>query len=426
MSKFQVILLCIFGFFLVTAVLVFALYRGSNSYQATVVVWGSLPYEDFNVLVSDPAFTQDQSLQIKYEEKSAATLEEVFTNALAEGRGPDLIILKQDQLWKNRSKLVPIPYESISARDFQETFIEGGDIYLLPEGIYGLPLLADPLVLYYNRDLLSAGGIAKPIGYWDEIFSQTSNITKRDPAGNLIMSTAALGETRNITNYKDILTLLMLQAGTSITNFVGTELRSQLTENLGLTVTPAEAALEFYTQFSNPTKSFYSWNRVLPEAQTRFSSGDLAYYLGFASEMRAIRSKNPTLNFSVAPVPQSRVSGRSLTVGKVYTVSMTKGTKDITSALLAAWKLAGENSVKSLSAAAFLPPARRDLLSIKPTDNTLPVFYTGALQIRSWIDPNPQGSARSFADMIDTVTSGRGRISEVVSKANGELDSLIK
>ncbi len=426
MTKFQIILLVVFGFFIVVAVAVFALYRGgANSAQATVTIWGDLPRENMNLLLNSPVFSGDRALNIRYVEKAEETLESEWTEALASGSGPDLIILSQDQYWKNKSKLTAIPYQSVSEKNFKDTFVEAGEIYLSTEGTYGLPLIIDPLVLYYNRDLLSSAGIPKPLSYWDEIYKQTVDLTKRDKAGNLAQSTIALGVTDNIPHAKDILSLLLIQAGTPITNFSGDNLRSVLSVDFGLAVTPADAALDFYTQFSNPTKAYYSWNRTLPDAQTHFASADSAYYLGFASELRALRNKNPTLNFSVAPMPQSRVSGKTVTTGRLYAVSISRGTRNPSASLMALLKLISLESVSSLSQTIFLPPARRDLLSQQPSDAIMPIFYNASLQSRSWMDPDPQGTEKVFSDMIQAVTSGRARTSEAVSKANRELEALI-
>ena len=429
MSKFQIVLLSVFGIFIFIAVLTFALYRGGSSGAAggaNVTVWGSFSAQDFNSMLNNSGLSQDITVQVTYIEKSEATLERDFTEALAEGGGPDLVLLSQDHLWSNKSKLTSIPYASISERDFKETFVEAGEIYLMPEGIYALPLVVDPMVLYYNRDLLSAAGKAKPVAYWDEIYAETTNLTKRDAAGNLVESTVALGETRNIKNFKDIFSMLLFQAGSTITGVANAELSSLLTETFRMPVAPAESALEFYTQFSNPTKSFYSWNRTLPEAQTRFTSGDLAYYLGYASEYRALRNKNPTLNFSVALVPQSRVSGKSVTSGKLYSLSLSRGSKNPQGALTAASKLVAAEAASEFAQTVFLPPVRRDLLSEKPSDSLWPVLYSAALQTRTWLDPNPAGSAKVFSGMIEAVTSGRARVSEAIQKADGELEALIK
>ena len=427
MSKFQIILLVVFGAFIVVGVGVFALYRGSGGVgSVAVTVWGDIPLYDMNTLLNTPALTQDRTITISYVEKPKESIEAEFTEALARGTGPDLVILTQDKLWRNKPKLFAIPYESVTERDYKNSFVEEGELFLDAGGIYALPLSMDPMVLYYNRDLLSAIGQAKPMAYWDEIYTSATNLSKKDAAGNLYASVMALGEARNIPHAKDILSLLMFQAGTPITAFIGQDLRAQISANFNLPVLPGEAALDFYTQFSNPTKVYYSWNRSLIDAQTHFTSGDSAYYLGFASEFRVIKSKNPTLNFAISSVPQSRVTGKTITFGYLRGVAISRGSRNPAAALTVATRLVSKDAALSLSQSIFLPPARRDLLSTKPVDASLSAFYDAALQSKGWLDPNTEETDAIFREMIESVTSGRTRSLESRSKANREIDALIK
>lgn len=424
MSKFQIILLSVFGVFIVAGVLIFSFTQKSGSGSASVVIWGGISSYDFNTVIGNTNLNQDKTLQISYVEKSPDTIEREFTEALATDTGPDLIILPLEKLWANRNKLYPMPYKGVSERDFKELFIEAGELYMTPEGVYALPLSVDPLVLYYNRDLLSKEAIAQPLAYWDEIYTTTLKLTDKDPAGNITQSTMALGEARNIPNYKSILSLFLLQAGTPITQLSGGELRPVISGSFNQTTSPGSAALDFYTQFSNPAKTYYSWNRSLLPADTHFTSGLSAYYLGFASEFRTLRNKNPTLNLGVASVPQSRVSGKAITFAHVEGVSISRGTRDASAALGAAYKLVRPDVIQAISRQLVLPPTRRDLLVERPSDAILSVFYDSALQSRAWIDPESTASTLIFREMIESVTSGRARTSEALSKANSELDNL--
>lgn len=426
MSKFQTILLAVFGVFIVVAVVVFSFYRGNSTQNVTVTIWGDIPVSDFSLLLDTPVFNQDKTTIINYVEKSTKNLSNDFTEALARGLGPDLIITTQDKFWKEKPKLTLIPYASVSERDFTNTFIEEGELFLDQTGLYALPFSIDPLVLYYNRDLLSGAGLARPMTYWDEIYVAATNLSKKDAAGNIVTSIMALGEARNIPNMKDILSLLLLQAGTPITSVVSGALRSQIAVNFGLPISPGEAALDFYTQFSNPTKVFYSWNRSLIDAQTHFTSGDSAYYLGFASELRALRSKNPTLNFGVSRVPQSRVSGKTITFGRLRGVALSRGSKNPNAALAVALKLVSNEAALALSQILVLPPTRRDLLSEKPTDTISSVFYDAALQSKGWLDPDDTATETIFREVIESVTSGRARTVEAINKASREIEVLTK
>ncbi len=426
MSKFQIILLAVFGFFILIAVLVFSFYKGSSSSQSTVTLWGTLPANAVGTLLSNISIA-DETVVIRYAEKNPSTIQADFTEALARGKGPDLVILPQDEIWLAKDKLAVIPFASISAREFADAFVEGGETFLSSAGVYALPLTIDPLVLYYNRDMLSTAGFARPLAYWDEIYAQATKLTRRDAAGNITQSTIALGETRNIPDFKEILSLLLLQAGSPVTQLIaGDVLRSALLENPGLPVAPAESALDFYTQFANPSKPFYSWNKSLPEAQTHFAVGDAAYYLGLASELSAIKKKSPTLNFAVANVPQSRVAGRAITTGKIYGVALSRATMNRAGALSAALRLISAENAAELAKLTGLPPARRDLLSAEPTDANESVFYDAALQTRAWLDPNPAGTRAAFQEAIENVTGGRLRVSQALSVASEKINNLSK
>lgn len=426
MSKFQIILLAVFGISIVLGVIAFSLYRGSGSENVSMTVWGDISPQDFSLLLNTSTISQDRRFIVNYVEKSPETIETEFTEALAQGVGPDLIILTQDKLWKNKSKFTLIPYTSISEREFKTAFVEEGELFLGEAGIYALPLSIDPLVLYYNRDLLSTAGQAQHIQYWDEIYAAATNLSKRDAAGNLVLSVMALGEARNIPHAKDILSLLLLQAGTPITGLINKELRSQISNNFGILISPGETALDFYTQFSNPTRNYFSWNRSLIDAQTHFTSGDSAYYLGFASELRVLRNKNPILNFGIATVPQSRVSGKAVTFGRLRAVAVSRGSRNPDAALVLATKLVSKEVAFSLSEILSLPPVRRDLLSLRPTDAILPVFYDAALQSKGWLDPDAAATEKIFNEAIESVTSGRARAVEAINKASREIEALIK
>lgn len=78
MSKFQLALLIIFGVFILGAVLTFALYKGSSSTSATVVVWGSVPAPQVNGLLATATFS-GQEPAIRYVEKPVHSLQATFS-----------------------------------------------------------------------------------------------------------------------------------------------------------------------------------------------------------------------------------------------------------------------------------------------------------------------------------------------------------
>lgn len=421
MSKFQIALLVIFGAFIILAVIIFSRNRGgAGEARVTLSIWGTLPtYEFTNAL---PVSTD---ITFQYTQKSASTISSEFTEALATGQGPDLIILPAENLLSEKNKLVIIPDNVVRRADFINTFIKGGEIFLDSQGAYALPLYVDPMVMYWNRDMFSKAGFSLPPVYWNEIYSYVEKLTTRDNAGNITASAMALGESRNIPNAKEVISLLMLQSGTPIVSLVGTNLRSVILDNNGLSQVPAVSALEFYTQFANPQKTFYSWNRSLLAADTHFTSGRSAMYLGFASELPVLKAKSPTLDIGVSPVPQSSIPGRTVTFGKIYGVAITRGADNFAGALAGATFLVSAESARALSLATAAVPARRDLLAERPSDPSGFVFYGAALLSAGWLDPNPVRTESIFTEMVESVTSGRARVDQAVSTANTAINSLL-
>lgn len=427
MSKFQIVLLVVFGAFIIVAVILFSRNSGSGTLSAGQLnVWGSVSVFDFNNMLSVTGLSKSEILSFNYKELSEAKLDADFVEALAAGKGPDLIILPVDLLLKNRNKLLYIPHDVVKPAEFLATFVKEGELFQTSLGAYALPMYVDPLVLYWNRDVFAKASLAAPPTYWDEIYNFITKLTVKDNAGNIVSSAMALGEVKNIPHAKEILSLLMLQAGTPIVAHNGIDYRSTLQDNFGLPQVPAQAALEFYTQFANPEKAYYSWHRSLLEAPTSFTSGKSAMYLGFASELPVLRAKNPTLDIGIAPVPQSRISGLVTTFGKLYGVAVVRTAKDPMVAMNGAVSLTSRASITALVSTSPVVPARRDILSGKPVDAAGFVFYGAALQARGWLDPEPAKSKTIFNNMIESVTSGRARVDEAVGTANTALDALLQ
>ena len=324
----------------------------------------------------------------------------------------------------HRNKIFVLPYESFSERRFKDTYIEAAELYLDETGVIAFPFIVDPLVMYWNRDILSREGVAVPPQFWDEFFVLSPKITKRDRSSNILQATVALGEYGNITHAKDILATLMLQAGNPIVALGATgDIEPQLMKNFGFTVRPAESALRFYTEFSNPIKSVYSWNRALSPSQQLFLADQLAFYFGYASEFSDLTRANPNLNFDVALLPQSR-DGKRATFGKLQAFAVTNVSQNKEGALKVASILSGNFVLEEMAHITGLPPVSRKLLVSPPPDATSPVFYDSALISKAWLDPNAEISDRIFREMVESITSGRLRIGEALQEANDQLGVL--
>ncbi|MBT3729985.1 carbohydrate ABC transporter substrate-binding protein, partial [bacterium] len=208
MTNFQIVVMAIFVVLAIAGMLVFAGVGGlGNSDQeiGTVEIWGTVPAETMNKLITQLNSNNGRFSAVTYTQKNKETYQEEFIEALAAGAGPDLLLLAHDGVVRNREKIIEIPYHTISERDFKNTFVEEGEIYLTDNGVLGLPFTIDPMIMYWNRDIFQSVGIANPPEFWDELFTLSPKITQRDTASNITRSFTALGEFTNVENAKEML-----------------------------------------------------------------------------------------------------------------------------------------------------------------------------------------------------------------------------
>src|SRR3989338_6549903 len=135
--------------------------------------------------------------KIRYEE-----YERLFLEALAEDRGPDIFSIHNTWIGKYQSKITPLPktvtlpfqsiqgtikkeiitelktIPTITAANIRKNYLDvvASDVIRIARGqdnkteeqILGLPLSVDTMVLFYNKDILNAAGIATEPGDWNE------------------------------------------------------------------------------------------------------------------------------------------------------------------------------------------------------------------------------------------------------------------
>ncbi|MEK7116859.1 MAG: extracellular solute-binding protein [Patescibacteria group bacterium] len=425
MTKFQIILMGVFGVFLIGGVIIFSAYRGNTKNAVNVVVWGTIPQISFSNIIQSTPLYQSKEYNVQYVEKSEDNFDANFIESLASGDGPDIFMLPSEKILKHRNKVFPIPYNVFTERQFKDSFIEGAEIYMAPEGVLALPVSVDPLVMYWNLSLFTEAKITQPPKYWDEFYNLANVISKKDGALNISKSAVAFGEFTNISHAKEIILNLAMQAGTPVTIWSGGKVQSVFGDSFSKPTMPAEAAVNFYTEFSNPAKPSYSWNRSLSNSTSYFLSGDLALYFGFASEIANLQLKNPNLNFDVANMPVSREGGINVSFAKFNAFAITKSSKNPNAAFGVISILAGADGAKSFSKVLRLPPPRRDLLNQKPANAYESVFYDSAIRAKGWLDPSPDETNAIFKNMIESITSGRARTGGAVNQASRELADLL-
>lgn len=428
MRPFQIILLSVFGLLALLGLVLFSNFKGFGggaSAIGTVVIWGTLPQDAIDAEIAALRVTDTSYAGVTYVEKSEDGFDEKLADAIASGVGPDMILVSQEHLVAERSKLGVIPFSNISERTYLDSFAPISELLLTTAGTYGIPLAIDPLVLYYNRSALSSAGYVGPPTSWEAVTGLASQLTT-SATGQITQSVVPFGVYDNVPNARAIVSLLLMQSGTAITRVSDAGLRTDLVSKESVTgVSPAESAMSFYTQFADPAKTVYTWNGALPNARQAFTSGDLVLYPGFASELPALKATNPNLDFDMAAIPQPKTSQTRMTYGKVYAFFVPKASKNANGAIATALQLAGSTLSLSTAERMAMAPATRSNLAKGAANKYTAVFYPEALSAKGWLSPAPAITDRIFSTMIRSITSGRARVSEALGTASQAIDSSL-
>lgn len=431
LKPFQVIVMAIFGFVALAGIFLFANFQGFSSGVAQVgqvTVWGTLPESAMSSALSSFTQNRQEYANVSYRQLPEETFDADLAEAIASGAGPDLVIISQEDLVAAEAKLAVIPSSSISERDFRDAFLPISELYLVDGGTLGVPFVVDPLMLFYNRPILASAGVARPPSTWEAVTGLAASVNRQTDAQTVVRSLIALGTYENVENARAILSLLFLQAGYDVSERTTQGVRATLTQQVGQVfgTSPAESALNFYTEFANPTKTVYSWNRSLPESRQAFVAGDLALYLGFASERAELALANPNLDFDMAAAPAPAIASTRVTYARAYAFAIPRATKNYQGALRVAMTLSGREAVPLFARALGMAPAHRGALAPQQGDLYEPVFYPEALVARGWLSPSPADTDRIFATMVNNVASGRETVAGAITTANQSLDAALR
>ena len=438
MKTFQTILLTVFGLLTVVAVIVFAKFPADakkdkvvGGATGNVAIWGTFQIQGGrDKAISDFNKKFDKVFSISYEYHDPANFDSDIVEALASGKGPDILLLPDNLILRHSDKIELIPYGSVPQRTFQDTFIQASEIYMRDQGLIALPFAIDPMVMYWNRDLLNNASITQPPMYWDEFLTLAPKLTLHDQkTSDIIQSAISFGEYSNVQNAKDIIAMLFLQVGSNIVKMNDGKPVVDLLDTSSQNISANQdvvSAFRYFMDFSSPLKNIYSWSRALPNSRDQFINGNLAVYFDYASAYKDIQSKNPHLNFTVAPVPQLRGTKVNITYARMHGLAVMKSSKNKQTAFIAVQRLLESEPSEQFASAFSLPPVRRDLLSVRPTDTALSVFYDSAIRARTWLDPRPEESDKAFRTAVESVSSGRHDTNQAIIELSNQLQSSLR
>ncbi|MBA3789419.1 extracellular solute-binding protein [Patescibacteria group bacterium] len=429
LSPFQIIIIVVFVLLAFGGLYLFANFTGNNAANkiGAVVIWGTLPETVMTQELGTLSNVDNSYTKVTYVQIPAASFDADLANAIASGNSPDLILISQEQLLTEENKLSIIPFSSISQRSFIDTYLPENEMYLTANGTYGIPFVLDPLVLYYNKTILASAGVPLPPTTWEKVTGLTPPLTRLNPDQSIAQSTVSFGLYNNVENARAILSLLLLQSGSTITETSSIGVRSTLArdDQNASGASSATSALNFYTQFADPSRTVYSWNANFGSALQTFIAGNLAFYLGYASQEASLKAQNPNLNFDMAQIPQPQTASSATDYGLAYAFAIPKASKNPSGSFATALALGGNSVLPAAAHALSMAPSQRALLTVSPTDTFEPIYYPEALVARGWLSPAPATTDAIFSAMISNITSGRYQTHEAIPVADQALNAAL-
>ena len=388
-----------------------------------VMIWGTLPQAAVGDVLAELELENEQYRNVSYRYYNPATFDAQLTNALADRTGPDLVLVSHERLVNLRKRIQPVSFDSFPLRDVRSLYVDGAEIFALNDGIYAFPIAIDPLMMYWNRDILSTNGFLEAPATWEDLVNSVfPKIIERDFNRTVQRSVVAMGEYANVRNAYGVISALFIQGGSpGVVLDSGGRYSIQLQNRIGGGGDPLRSAVDFYTRFSKPGNTLYSWNRSLPEDRLSFIAEDLALYFGFASEGKQIQKMNPNLNFDIAEVPQDGSATVRRTYGKFYGLSALKSSDNLAGAFSVMSSFRGQRIADAIAESSDMTPAYRASLSAGSNDAYGRVAYRSASIARGWLNPDKKNVDTIFQTMTQDINENRRDLTGAVSDATERL-----
>ncbi|MEE8131629.1 MAG: extracellular solute-binding protein [Candidatus Paceibacterota bacterium] len=391
---------------------------GGGGQQIELTFWGIEDYKNFqSSLESYMQFRPE--VRINYRQINANSYENNLINALAAGRGPDILMLHNTWLPKHFDKIVAANESQIPLANFRQMFPTVAEQDLTSNGIiYSLPLYIDTLAFLYNKDAFDAKAVALPPTQWYEFQNLIPRLRTKNQANQIAHAAAAIGGSeKSISKATDLLSLLMLQFDTQMIN----QQYSQADfGDRGL------EALNFYVQFANPAGPFYTWNDNFQYSIDAFSQGTVDMIFNYAEAIPQIKAKNPFLNLGTALMLQFNLS-QPINYANYWGLAVSNKSQSPAWAwdFILFLTTNSESSLEYLESSGH-PPALRTLVNQYLNDPDLGVFAQQALTARSWYQPDSTAVKQIFSDMIESILNGRLVSNKALEQAENEISSLMK
>lgn len=392
---------------------------GGSSQQApegTVVMWGVFPDSEMASIIQ-PFNAQAKTYNISYAYVPPNVFENRLVEALASGQGPDVILAPYQIILSQSSRLYPFPVDSFTEKMYKDAYLDGASVFWTPYGALALPVAIEPMVLFFNRTLLSKHGISAPPAYWDEVTKNSPALTIETTSGGFLESGIALG-TETVPYIKDIIMAMIGQLGQvpvlPTYQSDGAIMYDVLVNDpvvLGGDVLPLTSTMRFIMQFSDPLKSTYTWSQFAGNATDQFVAERLAMYIGYAGELPVLRARNPRMDIDMTYLPQMKGYNTFSTGMRLYGIATIRQTKNPSASLSVQAQLGGAAWSPLIAPLVGASPALRGYVN---TPGLPEVIKNSLLVTRGWYDIKAQSTDALVGVMISDILSGKEGLVDAV------------
>jgi len=435
LRPFELALVIFFGILGVVALIILSSVgpgggnEGNENYVGPVQIWGTIPAAPFNRVLAEIKGADEEYEQVQYRYVAPDRFNDELVEALADGVGPDVIFISHEGLVEQRKRILPTSYESWPLRDFQDTFVDGAQIYTLSDGVYASPMLVDPLMMYWNKDVLTNNGFLVAPRTWEELVNvQLPALIERSFDRSIRRGVVAFGVYDNTQNAFGVLSTLLIQSGSRLVaesiEYDSLTYSVNLDKTNSPEATPFRNSLSFYLRFGQPANTLYSWNRSFASDLSEFISEDLVFYFGYGSEGKEIETLNPNLNFDIAEVPQGASADVRRTYGKFYGLSPLRSADNLPGASKVIITLRSDASVLALAEEVNMVPLKRRLVSNNSNDLYMRVAYRSAPIAYGWLNPDLTEVDSIFSDTVNDINENRSEVGTGARTAEEKISKL--
>ncbi|MBP6912329.1 MAG: carbohydrate ABC transporter substrate-binding protein [Candidatus Pacebacteria bacterium] len=430
-NRFGIILALVGAGLLILGVLFFSGKLGGKNSTSTaepegmVVVWGTLPQVEFNQALQF-IMARQSKIGISYTQVAPNELRPKLIEAIAADIAPDMVVTDISNFYSIKFYTQEIPYAIYPEAGFKQAFSGVTHDLLTQTGVLGIPIGIDPIMMFFNREILAQSGYATPPLTWNDVYLMAPDIIKIEKGQLIRQELLPFGQYKNVNNAWAIISTLFAQSRVPIVRtdpVIGKFVNLANSDIAGIEGA-GQRVIEFYTQFSDPKSQFYTWNRSMLDSKKEFLEGRLAFLPSFASEAKDLRDRNPNLNFGVAQIPQLNTDAQyQATFANVYVAGMLKKSTNPTATNVVLFEMAGTDFQKAFSQILMMAPALSSLLMLPPETTYLPTVYRSALIAKSWYNDDMVKTEQAFSQMVESVISGKQNVQQAIYQAERILNN---